>query len=408
MKIIVIGTYPPRQCGIATFTSAFSTSLEELAGDQVDILAISDGTEEGFPKEVKATVAEDDESQYAHAAEWISSNYDCCILQHEFGIFGGASGGHILELITRLRIPLITNLHTVVPNPSSDEKRVMTSLLTASSKLTVMSQRAVSFLIEIYGAKSDKIQLIRHGVPSFTLPQERAKSVLGLQGKKVMLSFGFLGQGKGYETAIQAVSYIPDPNFLYIILGSTHPNILREEGESYRHFLQDQVTALGATERIKFIDCFASETLLKSYLSACDMFVTPYPNENQISSGTLSFALAAGTAVLSTPYWYARDVLQGDRGLLFPFGDAKSLANHIGELLSDRAKLVTYRTRAKQFGATMSWKNIAKEHHDLVTSLLKIDGRTRWKKEDKEQRNGSVSRKPRSYSSPDNLINPNS
>lgn len=408
MKIIVIGTYPPRQCGIATFTSAFRTALQELAGDQVDILAISDGTEGGFPQEVRATIDRDDRSQYAQSADWISSNYDCCILQHEFGIFGGASGEHILELINRLGVPLITNLHTVVPNPSSDEKRVMTSLITASSKITVMSQRAVSFLIEIYHAQNDKIQLIRHGVPTFTLPQERAKSALGLQGKKVMLSFGFLGQGKGYETAIQAVSLIPDPNFLYIILGSTHPNVLREEGEQYRNFLKDRVTTLGASERIKFIDCFASETLLKSYLSACDMFVTPYPNENQISSGTLSFALAAGTAVLSTPYWYARDVLQDDRGLLFPFGDAKSLADHISLFLSDRAKLVTYRTRAKQFGATMSWKNIAKAHHHLIGTLLKIDQRTRWKKRDNKKQNGVVSTRPLTYSTPDNLINPSS
>ena len=407
MRILVIGTYPPRQCGIATFTSAFRTALYELAGDQIDILAISDGTEGGFPQEVKATIDRNERSQYIRSAAWISTRYDCCILQHEFGIFGGTSGEHILELINRLAIPLITNLHTVVPNPSSDEKRIMTSLITASSKITVMSQHAVSFLIDVYDAQQDKIHLIRHGVPTFTLPQERAKSALGLHGKKVLLSFGFLGQGKGYETAIQAVSHVSDPNFLYIILGSTHPNVLREEGEQYRNFLKDRVTTLGASERIKFIDCFASEALLKSYLSACDMFVTPYPNENQISSGTLSFALAAGTAVLSTPYWYARDVLQNDRGLLFPFGDAKSLADHINLLLSDRAKLVTYRTRAKQFGATMSWTNIAKAHRQLIGTLLKIDRRSPRKTKNNKNPNGVVSTKSLTRSNLDNLLNPN-
>src|SRR5690606_14280947 len=249
-------------------------------------------------------------------------------------------------------------------------RKVLRQLAQYSNKVTVMTKRAVEMLNHIYHIDRTKIALIPHGVPQFDYKQTDAKKSLGLENKKVMLSFGFLGPNKGLETAIDAVSTVECPDFVYIILGSTHPNILRKEGEAYRQSLQEKAEDLGIANKILFINEFASEDLLVQYLSACDIYVTPYPHENQISRGTLSFAIGAGAAVLSTPYWYAKDLLDEDRGLLFDFKDTAALSTLINQLLTNPILLAKYRRNAASYGRHMSWTNVGKMQLNLIHELL--------------------------------------
>jgi len=369
MRIAIIGTYPPRQCGIATFTQDLYKSLTQSSDDDHGIFSISDGSEHFFPQEVAFVIDKENLHSYLLAAQLINQNYDACIVQHEYGIFGGETGKYIIDLLEQLKVPVVTNLHTVLQTPHVNEHFVLRKLSQYSDRLTVMTQRAIDMLDTVYQIKKEHIALIPHGVPDFAYDQEIAKKKLGLQDKKVMLSFGFLGRSKGIETALEAVAQVPEENFVYIILGSTHPNILKDEGESYRISLMDKVKSLGIEKKVQFVNLFATEKLLIQYLSACDIYVTPYPNENQISSGTLSFAIGAGAAVISTPYWYAKDLLAEDRGLLFPFHDFNALARTINDLLDNPEKLKRYRCNAAKYGRQMSWVNVGKCQLQLLENL---------------------------------------
>ncbi len=369
-RTLIIGTYLPRQCGIATFSHDLYKSLVEN-GKDAEIMAISNGTEQNFPNQVVYSVSQHEKDEYLSAGDWINQNeYDCCIVQHEFGIFGGSAGDHILSLLERLSIPIISNLHTVLDTPSADEKRVIMRIAELSSKITVMTDRAIRVLMEVYQIPRVKIKLIPHGVPDFQITAEEAKEYLGLEGKTVMLSFGLLGRSKGYEVAIDAVSKIKDDNFLYIILGATHPNVLLHEGESYKNELIQQAAKLGLSGKVMFVNKYASDALLQIYLKACDIYVTPYPNVNQMSSGTLTFALGAGAAVLSTPYWYAKDLLADDRGCLFDFNDSEGLAECLNRLLSNPFLMNSYRNRALAYGKKMSWPNVGKQQIELIRNLM--------------------------------------
>lgn len=369
MKIAIIGTYPPRQCGIATFSHDLYHSLPRSLANEHHIFAVSDGSEYVFPEEVTYIIEKENLESYIQAAHVINNSFDACIIQHEYGIFGGETGSYIIDLLQHLNVPVLTNLHTVLENPHHNEYRILRELAQYSSKITVMTSRAINMLETIYQIDRSQVSLIPHGVPNFDCDQEMAKRKLGFQNKKVMLSFGFLGKSKGFETAIQAVSEIENDDFVYIILGSTHPNVLKHEGDSYRHDLMDMVMALNIGHKVQFVNQFASEKLLKEYLSACDIYVTPYPNENQISSGTLSFALGAGAACISTPYWYAKDLLADDRGLFFPFNDAHALSSVVNDLLDQPEKMHYYRNNALEYGKQMSWANVGKKQFQLLNEL---------------------------------------
>lgn len=370
MKILIIGTYMPRKCGIATFTHDLYKSISKK-NNEINILAISDGSESSFPKEVKRIITRDEKESYFLAAKWVESqNYDCCILQHEFGIFGGNAGDFILDFVKNINIPIITNLHTILQNPNTEEFNVVKELAAISIKITAMTKRGIEMLKDVYSLNPFKLDLVPHGVPDFNLTHEQAKARLGYEDKKVMLSFGLLGRSKGYEVAIKASSLVEDDNFIYIILGATHPNVLKEEGESYKNSLIQQARDLKLSGKVFFIDHFVSDDMLQLYLKACDIYVTPYPNKNQMSSGTLSFAIGAGAAVISTPYWYAIDLLANDRGLLFDFNDSNELANHINDLLKNPNKLNRYKENALQFGKSMSWKNVGNMHLQLISKLI--------------------------------------
>lgn len=370
MKILIIGTYIPRKCGIATFTHDLYRSIRDIS-NEIEIIAISDGSETSFPSEVVHRIDRNDRSSYSKTADWINNNgYDCCIVQHEFGIFGGRAGNYIIDLLLRINIPVITNLHTILQEPNQDECNVITKISMLSKKITVMTQRGIDMLKTVYNIAQEKITLIPHGVPNYTITREKAKMRLGLVGKKVMLSFGLLGRSKGYEVAIQACSKIDNDDFVYIILGATHPNVLKEEGDSYKISLINKAAELQLSGKVFFIDHFVNDELLQVYLKACDIYVTPYPNANQMSSGTLSFALGAGAAVLSTPYWYAKDLLANDRGRLFDFNDADGLAEIINELLDNPNMMKKYMLNAQEFGKSMSWMNIGKSHLKLISGLI--------------------------------------
>ncbi|KGE13359.1 glycosyltransferase family 4 protein [Sphingobacterium deserti] len=369
MRVAIIGTYPPRQCGIATFTQDLYKALPREMNEDHAIVAISDGSELSFPEEVRLCIARNERSEYIAAAKYINAHFDVCVIQHEYGIFGGDAGDFILSLTDHLKVPVVSNLHTVLEKPNPVEHRVLKALCERSNAVTVMTEKAIELLQNVFTVPSEKVHCVSHGVPTFDYNQLKAKTELGLAGKSVMLSFGFLGRGKGIETAIDAVSQVNDPNFLYLVLGSTHPNVLREEGDSYREFLQGKIDEKGLGEKIKLINTFASEDLLIEYLTACDIYVTPYPNENQISSGTLTFAVGAGAAVISTPYWYAKDLLANDRGLLFDFKNETALANQINMLLDDPLVLAKYRRNAAAYGRLISWKNVGRQYYELLKTL---------------------------------------
>lgn len=368
MRIAILSTYPPQKCGIATFSEDLYKSLQIASEDTVHIIAVTNGGEESFPSEVVTTIDKQQIKSYVQTADLINT-YDVCVIQHEYGIFGGECGEYILTLCNLLHIPIITNFHTILPKPSAKEKEILQHLGQLSSMVTVMTNWAVNMLNSIYQIPVDKVKMIPHGVPVFDYKHEEAKEKLNLKNKKVLLSFGFLGRGKGFETAIEAVKDVRDPDFKYIILGITHPNVLKEEGEAYRNQLIQKCVDLGISEKVDFINEFASEELLKDYLTACDMYVTPYPNENQISSGTLTFALGAGAAVISTPYLYAKDLLAEERGLLFDFCNSKELSKVINNLLENPGELAKYRSNARQHGETMLWPNVGREYANLLHSV---------------------------------------
>ncbi|MGN0003195.1 MAG: glycosyltransferase family 4 protein [Sphingobacterium composti] len=370
MKIAIISTYPDQKCGIATFSHDLYKSLLLSSDDTVHIIAVTDTCTDNFPKEVVYKIAKHKLKSYIKAADFINE-YDLCIIQHEYGIFGGECGDYILQLTNLLHIPIITNFHTILPKPSTKEKEVLQAIGHISTMLTVMTNWAVNMLHSIYQIPTDKIQMIPHGVPVFDYKQDEAKKKLGLADRKILLSFGFLGRGKGFETAIEAVKDVKDPNFRYIILGITHPNVVREEGESYRELLMNQCKDYGIDNKVIFVNEFASDELLISYLTACDIYVTPYPNENQISSGTLTFALGAGSAVISTPYLYAKDLLSEERGLLFDFNNSMQLATHVNNLFENPDLLAKYRNNARVHGEKMQWPNIGRKYSRLAQSIYK-------------------------------------
>ena len=372
MKIAILSTYLPQKCGLATYAHDLYNSLKLVQNDTVDIIAIADGEVSAFPKEVKYHIHKHLKSSYLKAADWINE-YDVCIIQHEYGIFGGECGEFILSLANLLHIPILCNFHTILPNPSQKEKRILQSLGKLSTIVTVMTTWAVNMLHSIYQIPMDKIHLIPHGVPVFDYNHQQAKENLGLQNHKTLLSFGFLGRGKGFETAIDAVAKIEDPHFRYIILGITHPNVLKEEGEAYRESLISKCNELNIADKVIFVNEFASEELLKTYLTACDMYVTPYPHEGQISSGTLSFALGAGAAVISTPYLYAKDLLAEERGLLFDFQNSAQLAEILNALIKNSSLLQKYRKNARAHGEKMQWPNIGKKFISLINTVQKVN-----------------------------------
>ncbi len=350
MKMICIGNYPPRQCGIATFTENLIIAIQKAAllqsiDIEIEVIAMNDAEQTyDYPSIVTKTIRDQYKSDYIEVANYINhSDADVCLIEHEYGIFGGNSGVLLLSLMRILKIPVVTTLHSVLQKPNFHQKEVLKKIATYSSRLIVMSTLAIDFLKEVYEVPSAKIICIEHGVPDFelmrsTLPASPKKWI----GRKIMLTFGLMGRNKGIETVIKALPSIvaKHPDLLYVIMGKTHPHVVRHAGEEYREWLTQMVVKLNLLDNVQFIDEYVSESQLISSLLSSDLYVTPYLNKAQITSGTLCYALGGGCAVLSTPYWHAEEILVDGRGSLFAFGDSSDLADQVIALLDEPNKLI--------------------------------------------------------------------
>lgn len=379
MKVVYIGSYPPRECGIGTFTQNLFSSMtdsginEHLQHEGI-VIAINDQeTPYLYGKEVKLTIQQDQQRDYLEAAKFINlSGADVCILEHEFGIFGGQNGIYILPLLHRIEAPLIVTLHTVLKTPSYNEKAVLIEICKMAAKVVVMTHKAVEFLTAIYDVPLSKIELIEHGVPDITLDHQQAKKQLKLEHKKLLLTFGFISRNKGIETAIRALPAIVAkfPETLYLVLGKTHPAVIRHAGEEYRIFLLRLTKKLNMEKHVLFLNEFTDQEKLLQYLSAADIYITPYLNEAQITSGTLSYAIGAGTAVVSTPYWHAAELLGEGRGQLFDFNDAAGLSNILLDLLEQPAKLKNIRDKAFTYGKGIRWPIAGDKYNTLCKQVI--------------------------------------
>lgn len=323
-----------------------------------------------YPPEVRFEIEEKELSSYRRAADFLNfSNVDVVSLQHEYGIFGGAAGSHILKLLRDLRVPVVTTLHTVLENPNDDQYRVMKQLAELSARVVVMSQRGRKFLTDIYGLSEDQIDFIPHGIPDMPFVDPTFyKDQFGVEGRHVALTFGLLSPNKGIEYMLQALPAIVEkhPNFVYIILGATHPNLIREQGEEYRLKLERLAQTLGVKKHVIFYNRFVELIELTEFIGAADLYITPYLNPAQITSGTLAYAFGCGKAVISTPYWYAEELLADDLGILVPFEDPESLARAVNDLLDDDVHRNAMRKRAYMVGREMIWSQVA---HRYVESF---------------------------------------
>ena len=380
MKIALIGTYPPRKCGIGTFTNnllkaiAANTDHQDLASVARVIAITESGQNYDFPDEVMLTIRQNRQRDYITAARQINfSDADVCILEHEFGIFGGDDGVYILSLIHRLELPLIVTLHTVLNDPTYTQRSIIEEIGLRAARIVVMSKRAIDFLTKIYNIPREKIDYIEHGVPDFNkVSTVDIKKKYNFVGRKILLTFGLISRNKGIETVINA---LPDvvrkhPELLYIISGKTHPEVVKHSGEEYRNFLQRLVKQYGIEKNVFFNNAFLTEEKLFEYLTASDIYITPYLNEAQITSGTLSYAIGVGSAVVSTPYWHAQELLDDGRGRLFNFKDSSQLSQIIQELLDEEEKINNLKVRAYDYGKKIRWPIIGKQYLSLADYLF--------------------------------------
>ncbi len=367
-RIAFIGNYLPRQCGIATFTTDLCEALAaEHPGTTCIALPVNDN-ESGYayPARVRFELAEKDIDSYHRAADFLNINsVDVVSLQFEYGIFGGRAGSHILALLRELRMPIVTTLHTILREPDAHERRVLEEVAALSDRLVVMSERGAKFLHEIYRVPTAKIDMIPHGIPDLPFVDPGFhKDLFGVEGKIVLLSFGLLSANKGIENVIAALPAIlaKHPNVVYFIVGATHPHVKQHDGETYRLSLQRLAQAKGVEGQVIFYNQFVTLEELVEFIGAADIYITPYQNQAQIVSGTLAYTLGAGKAVISTPYWYAEEMLADERGALVPFRDPPALAAQVIDLLDNEAKRHAMRKRAYMFGREMIWPHVARRY----------------------------------------------
>jgi glycosyltransferase involved in cell wall biosynthesis len=367
-KIAFIGDYLPRKCGIATFTSDLREAIATHFPETDCIVAPVDDIEGGYdyPREVRFEFPEQDLDGYRRAAHFLNfSNVDVVCLQHEFGIYGGPAGSHILTLLRDLHMPVVTTLHTVLREPTPEQRRVVRQLSVLSSRLVVMSDRGREFLEHIYDVPAEKIDVIHHGIPDMPFVDPNFyKDQFDVEGKNVLLTFGLLSPNKGIEYMIKAMPRIlaEFPDTVYFVLGATHPNLVRDHGEAYRFKLERLAQDLGVREQVIFHNRFVDLPKLIEYLGVADVYVTPYLNPAQITSGTLAYSFGCGKAVVSTPYWHAEELLADGRGVLVPFGDSDALAREICALLGDESRRHAMRKRAYLAGREMIWSEVAQRY----------------------------------------------
>ncbi len=372
MKILCIGNYPPRKCGIATFTENLVNAII-LAGNSqeknidIEVIAMNEeGKSYDYPDFVSKTIHDHNKEEYHTISHYINdSGADICIVQHEYGIFGGEAGLLLLPLMRKIRIPIITTFHTVLQKPGFHQKEVLKKIAGYSEKVVVMSSLAIDFLHDSFDIPHHKIARIEHGVPDFKAYKSKLSGKPEeWKDKKVIMTFGLIGRSKGIETAIRAMPMILEkhPDAIYVILGKTHPHIIQHEGEKYRDYLKGLAIQLKVDHSIIFINQYVSEEDLCNYLLSTDVYVTPYLNKAQITSGTLSYAVAAGAAVVSTPYWHAEELLADGRGVLFDFGKHDELAIAVSSLFDQPEKMKSLQTNAFAYGQSVSWQRVGGQY----------------------------------------------
>lgn len=361
-RIAVLGNHLPRQCGIATFTTDLSDAINSVDPD-IDcfVLAMNDGGHQyAYPPRVRFELPDNDVAAYRRAADFLNVNaVDVISVQHEYGIFGGKSGGHLLTLLRDLRMPIVTTLHTILATPNLHQRHVMDEIVAVSDRLVVMTAGGADLLRKVHGVDESKIDVIPHGIPK--VPFAGSKNRLGVEGRPLILTFGLLSPDKGIEQVIDALPAVlaNHPDTVYIVLGATHPHVVEHHGEIYRLMLQDRAKRLGVDGNVIFHNRFVSLSELSEFLAAADIYITPYLNPEQITSGTLAYALGAGKAVISTPYAYARELLADDRGVLVPMSDPAAMSAAIVGLLDDPDRRLALRRRAAEHGKAMLWPAVA-------------------------------------------------
>ncbi|WP_077919015.1 glycosyltransferase family 4 protein [Spirosoma sp. 209] len=361
-NVAFVGDYLPRQCGIATFTSDLYTSYARFIPDARPIVVSVNDTPDGYdyPTEVRYDFYQHDKEAYRRAAEFLNAkDVDVVCLQHEYGIFGGPAGSYILTMLRNLSMPVVTTFHTILKNPNEDQLLVLKSIADLSARVVCMSEKGRDFLINIYEIPEEKIDLIPHGIPDMPFVDPHFyKDKFGMEGKQTLLTFGLLSPNKGIENVIRALPRIVEqvPNAVYMVLGATHPHLIKHEGEAYRDSLKKLAEDLGVRDNVRFYNQFVELDDLLEYIGSADIYITPYLNPAQITSGTLSYAFGCGKAVVSTPYWHAEELLADGRGVLVPFGDHDAIADQIINLLTDEPMRHAMRKRGYLMGREMIWE----------------------------------------------------
>jgi glycosyltransferase involved in cell wall biosynthesis len=355
---VFVGTYPPRRCGIATFTR----DLAGATGDHAIVALHPPDGPDVYPLEVRHRIRRDVRADYFRVARSLNrSDARVVSIQHEYGIWGGDDGESVLDFVSALTKPVVSTLHTVPYSPSPGQRRILLGLIDGSAATVVMSRSAAALLWRVYGVDPNTLDVVPHGVPQLPLvAPDSVKPRLGMAAAPMILSFGLIGPGKGYESVIGAMPAVveADPNAYYVILGATHPELLRREGEAYRTRLMRLAETLGVADHVLFVDRFVTRSELATWLTAADIFVTPYPNPDQIVSGTLAYAMSAGKACVSTPYAYAVEMLEAGRGMVVASGSPEALAVPLTQLVRDRNLRNQLGRRAYEFSRTMIWPEV--------------------------------------------------
>lgn len=375
LNLAVISSYSPRECGIATFSKDLSLHLKrQFKNINIEIIPINnEGKSYAYQKGIKNFIQEEDIKSYYSVAHYINnSKVNVVNIQHEFGLFGGKSGEYVIELLERINKPIVTTLHTLLLEPSLDQKKIVQKIAQRSAVVVVMAKSAITILKEIYNVPVNKIFFIPHGVRDVAFEsQKKQKKLLGLKDNFVVTTFGLIGRDKGLKYAIESIGILAKehPEVRYLVLGKTHPNIVVKEGEEYRKELIEKIKSLEIDDKVIFVNRFLTPQETVSYLRATDIYLTPYLNPQQITSGTLAHALSIGRACISTPYLYAREILAVDRGILVPFRNAQVMAKKIKELVLDSRRRREMEKNNFAYSRSMIWQNVAGEYANLFASI---------------------------------------
>lgn len=377
-KIILVSSFQPRECGIASFSKDLSESLENYTSDfNVEVIAIDEpgGENRQYNRAIKHRISQNDKKSYSEAADYINKSDAVAVsIQHEYGLYGGVSGDYIFSMLKNIKKPILTTLHTITKKPARIEKSILSSIAKFSDLLVVMADSALPTLEKIYNIPKTKIMMIPHGVPNIEYQdQESAKESCNLKDRMIVSTFGLIGRGKGIEYVIESLPEIKTnfPNILYLIIGKTHPNVIAFEGEIYRNSLIKRIEELDLYDNVLFVNRYVNIEEYINYLLATDIYLTPYTNPEQVTSGTLAYAMSAGRVCVSTPYIYAKELLKDGHGILVPFRDPKALTKTISKLLFGDGKKKKMEMKNHLYTRCMTWENVSKSYAETLRDLIR-------------------------------------